>query len=169
MFLLGTIVFAFPGYSETKQISIKLQAHFCVADNDCGVIDAQEQLRGRLMPFQLTFLRRELQNLQRVSVRILEVKGANSGCCLEVVGQKLGAGRDLTNLILAKPVIGAIHVACDDGDMLKPAIVAEGNGGSQAPPGCQVFFQLDLFRSKLEPSDSDAQTEHSLKMFPTIP
>jgi len=48
------------------------------------------------------------------------------------------------HLVLAKPLVGAIHVAHDDGDVLEVPVVAAGVDGRRAPPRRHEFRELDV-------------------------
>src|ERR1700747_2046417 len=103
MFLLGAVVFAFAGDSQSQQIAIKAQARFCVSHNDCSVINSEKELVGVPMPFLLSLIRRELQNLKWMAVGIFEIESLYSRGILVPVWQALRPRRRVLDLVLAEP------------------------------------------------------------------
>src|SRR5215472_14185863 len=90
MFLLSAVVFALADDSHTQQIAIKTQAFFCVAHHNGGVINTKEELVRGVVPFFSSLIRRELQNLKRMTIRVFEIESFDS-CCVPVpIGEALG-------------------------------------------------------------------------------
>jgi hypothetical protein len=73
--LLWAPVLARPGHTKSKSVAIEGEARFGMVDYDRGVINAEEQLVGSPVPLRVAFSFRELENLEVVAVRILEVEG----------------------------------------------------------------------------------------------
>src|SRR5262249_48013272 len=75
------------------------------------------------LPLRVALAFRELQNLQGVSVGVFEIKSFDPACILVPIWQPLRPGRSVLDFMLAQPLIGALHIARDDGDVLEPAVV----------------------------------------------
>ena len=67
------------------------------------------------------------------------------------------------DFVLAQPLIGLIHVGHDDGDVLKPAIVAAGVHRHRSSFGREILRELDRLASELHPNDSRADPEQPLQ------
>src|SRR5215469_18976517 len=89
MLLLGAIVFALTGDPHAQQIAIKTQACFCVTHHNGGVIDTEEKLVRRPVPFFSSLIRRELQNLERMTIRVFEIESLDSRCLRVPIGKAL--------------------------------------------------------------------------------
>ena len=87
------------------------------------MVDAQKESVGRV-PLGLALVGRKLEDLECVSVGVLEVEGAEAGGILVLIRQPLRTGGDVLNMVLSQHLIGAIDIADDDGNVLEPAIVA---------------------------------------------
>src|ERR1051325_1110928 len=122
MFLLRAVVLTGPRDVQTECISIKLQARLGIADDDCGMIDSQKQL-VLVLPLLIALAFRKLQNLEPVLIRIAKVESLDAAGVLVPVRQTLWTGRSVFDLVLAQQCVSLIHVAGDDGNVLKPAIV----------------------------------------------
>ena len=91
------------------------------------------------MPARITFAGREVDEFQRVAVGIATVKRLDSGCVQIPLRQGLGSGRNRLNVELEQTGAGGLHVRYDDGDMLKPLIVAFRIVRNGPPPGRSVL------------------------------
>src|SRR4051812_21458813 len=88
MLLLCAVVLAFAGNAHAQQITIETQACFGVAHHNCRVIDAEKQVSANAVPFRIALVWRELQDLQRMSVRIFEVESADASGAFVPLRQK---------------------------------------------------------------------------------
>src|SRR6516162_5428824 len=86
------------------------------------------------MPARITFAGREVDKFQRVAVGIAKVKRLDSGCVQIPLRQGLGSSRNRLNVGLEQKGAGGLHVRYDDGDVLKPLIVAFRIGRNGPPP-----------------------------------
>src|SRR2546425_11528068 len=105
------------------------------------MVDAQKQPVSRAVPLRLAFPLRKLQNLQRVTVWVFEVEGLDAAGVGVPVRQALGTGGSVLDLVLAQPLIGAVHVTNDNRNMLKPAIIAARVHWDRSALGRQIFGQ----------------------------
>ncbi len=124
MLLLRSVVLALAGDFEPECVAIELQAGIGVGDNDRSVIYAKKQPFRWLVPFRGALAGWKLQDFERVPVGIFEVESPNSRRRLDVLWKGLRTSRGVLNLIAAQQSVSPIHIRGDDGDMLKPAIIA---------------------------------------------
>src|SRR5215469_17283968 len=89
MFLLGTVVFALADDPHAQQIAVEVKACFGVVHRNGGVINPEEELVGGPMPFVGSLVRRELQNLKRMTIRVSEIESFDSRCVPVPIGQAL--------------------------------------------------------------------------------
>ena len=122
-FLLGTPVLAFAGDAEAEAVAVAGKAPGGVGDDDGGVIDSQEESLAADVPARIALARREPQDLECMAVGIFEVEGANAARVRIPVGPAAGVQAKRTRPDARADVRCAIHVAHDDGHMLKPAVV----------------------------------------------
>src|SRR5262249_50816378 len=145
----GSEVLAVAGDFESKRVPVELQALLRVGHHDGRMVYPKKQLVRGLMPFWRAFVRRKLQNLERVTVRVFEVERSDSGRRLDRLGKRLWTCRRVLNLVLSQPIVGAIHISGDDRDVLKPAIVASRIDWYGSTLRCEVFGELDEFIAEL--------------------
>ena len=93
MLLLVSVVLALSGDLEAQGVPIELQAGLCIADDDGGMVDPQEQSVHRAMPFRTALPLRKLENLQNMTIRVFEIERLDSGGGGDVRGQRLRAGQ----------------------------------------------------------------------------
>ena len=79
VFLLRSVVFAFPCDFEPQHIPVEFQTGVGVADDDGRVIDAEKEFVGWTVPFGIAFIRGELEDFQRVAIGIGKVERSDSG------------------------------------------------------------------------------------------
>src|SRR6266496_1002880 len=101
------------------------------------------------MPLPVTLSYRELQDLQRMAIRVFEVECANSGSVLVPLWQALRRQRCGLDMICLQDRVRAIQVAHDDGDMLKPEIIAAGVARRRPALRIFVLHQVDGLVSQL--------------------
>src|SRR5262245_31234935 len=128
------------------------------------MIDAQKEAIGLGLPLWIAFTRWELQDLQMVTIRIFEVKSLNAPSIGVPVWQPLRTGGGMLDLVLAQPLVGTIHVADDERDVLKPAIVTTRIHRDRPAPRGEEFGQLDEFLAEPHPYHPHPQAEHALKL-----
>ena len=71
----------------------------------------------------------------------------------------------MLDTVFSQNLIGLIHVAHDDGDVLEPAVVAARIDRYGATLGREVLGQLDLLVTQAQSSHSHPESEHALKPF----
>src|SRR5262245_47246505 len=98
--LFRAIVLTLTYHCESKSIPVKFQTVFRIAHDNGGMINAEEELLWRAMPFRVTFVRRKLQDFEWVAVRIFEVKGLNARGLGVPLGEPLGTARSVFDLVL---------------------------------------------------------------------
>src|SRR5271157_337811 len=99
MLLLYSPVLAFSCDGETEDVPPEAQAHVRVGDHDRGVVDAKEKAAVFRMPPWVPLARRKLEDLQRVTVRVLEVKGANPACLGVPIRKALRRARCILDVV----------------------------------------------------------------------
>src|SRR5262245_10467187 len=139
MLLFGAEVLALTHNRQAEDVPVERQAGLDIAHHDGGMIDAQKQAIRWLMPFRVALPSGKLQDLQRVTIGILEVKGSNAPGTGVPVRQALRPRRGVLDLVLAQPLVGSIHVADDKRDMLKPAVVTPRIQWDWSALGDEVF------------------------------
>ena len=159
--LLGSVIVTFTNHLHSEQVSIEMQTGFGIGYSDCSVVNSQEKPVGCAMPFLRTFAWGELENLQWMLVGILKVKRPDPAGILVPIGQPLRGGRSVFDFILPQPLVGLIHIADDDGDVLEPEVVAAGINRHGAALGSKVLDQLDALVSQFQPYHPHAQTKHT--------
>ena len=75
------------------------------------------------VPLRGALVRRERNDLEKVPVGIAEVERADPSGAGIPIGQTLRPGGRVLDAVLPEPCIGPCHVADDDRDVLKRAIV----------------------------------------------
>src|SRR5215471_7287530 len=106
------------------------------------------------MPLGVPFVRRKRQNLKEMAVRVSKVKRLNPAGVLIPIGKTLRAGRRVPDLILAEPFVSTIHVACDDRDVLEPAIIRTAVDWRRPAARRQELGQLDELVAQTQAGDS---------------
>ena len=100
MLLLCTIVLAFAGHVHPEDITIKFHARIGIADDNCSVVDSQEEFSRDLVPLGESLVWRELQDLDWMPIWILEVERRNSRGILVPIGQSLRPRRVVLIFVL---------------------------------------------------------------------
>src|SRR5712692_1194920 len=168
MFLLGAIVFACSRDSQTEQLAIELEAGVGVGDHDGGVVDPQKEPVVGALPLRSTFTIGELQNLHGMFVGVFEIESLDSARVFVPIRQPLRTRGGVLNFVLPKNRVGAVHVADDDGDVLKPDVVASGINGNGAALGSQKLQKLNGFTSQLQRHNSNARPEYAEEVFDVV-
>src|SRR4051794_2872436 len=96
------------------------------------------------MPFLIALVRWERKEFQCMAVGILEIEGANARGSFVPLRYGLWARRRELNSVLPKPCICLVHIANDDGDMLKPQIIASRIGGDRPSSWRKILSQFQL-------------------------
>src|SRR5215472_3093584 len=133
VFLLRTVIFALSGNPQTKKIAIKLEARVGVGNGDRGMVNPQEDAVARMVPLGITLPLGKPKDFNGMFVRILEIESPDAACVLVPIRETLWRGRSVLDLVLMENRIGAVHIADDDRNVLKPEVVAlriHGNGPS---------------------------------------
>src|SRR6516164_6895903 len=113
------------------------------------------------MPARIALIGWELDEFQRVAVRIMKVEGLYSRGVLVPLGQHLGSGGDLPNLVLLQAVARGNHVRDNDRDMLKPRVVASRILRNGTSVGSAIFDQLDAFQAQLQVCDPNVRAKYA--------
>src|SRR5438046_5352265 len=80
MLMLCSIILALAGHAHSEQVAVELEASLGVPNHDGRVIDAEEKFAGRPVTFFWALIRRELQDLHGMLIRIFEIEGGDTGC-----------------------------------------------------------------------------------------
>src|SRR6266852_1409372 len=116
------------------------------------------------MPLGIALVRRELQDLEEVIIGIPEVEGTNARGILDVRRKKLRPRRGILHFVLAESLIGLIHIARDDSNMLEPSVIATRIGGDRPARWRQELGQLEDLTAQSHSHDANADTEQSLEV-----
>ena len=103
MLLLDVVVLALAGDLHPERVAIEAQRSVGVVHHDGGVIDAEEDPLGRVVPPRLPFARRERDDFEKVAVGIAEVEGADAAGVRVPVGKPLRSGRCVLDAVLSQP------------------------------------------------------------------
>jgi hypothetical protein len=169
VFLFRAVVFARPDHVQSEGVPIEFHAGIRVGDYDSRVIDAEKEHVGGTMPFGIAFVRRKLENLQIMAVRISEIEGADAGRILVPFGKALGSGGGVLDLVLTETLVGPVHVANDNGDVLEPAVMTPRVHRYRSSLGSEIFRELDRLFSQPHTHDTHAQSEDPLQKFVFAP
>src|SRR5262245_49669093 len=109
MLLLRTVVFALTDHFHPQHVAVELQTRLGVAYHDRRVVDSEEEfvwvLFRQAAPLRVALVARELQNLQRMSVWVLEVECLDPACVFVPIRQALWSGRCVLYVVLSQPLI----------------------------------------------------------------
>src|SRR6266849_6573959 len=120
------------------------------------------------MPLGIAFTLGKLKNLHGMFIGVFEVESFDAARVFVPIRQPLRTGGGVLDFILSQSRVGAVHVADDDGDVLKPNVVASGINGNRTALGSQKLQQLDGFASQLQRNNSNARPEYAEKVFDVI-
>src|SRR6266852_6028037 len=120
------------------------------------------------MPLGIAFTLGELQNLHGMFIGVFEVESFDAARVFVPIRQSLRTGGGVLDFILSQNRVGAVHVADDDGDVLKPHVVASGIYGNGAALGSQKLQKLDGFASQLQCYDSHARPEYAKEVLDLV-
>src|SRR6266849_6134763 len=168
MLLLGSIVFARSRDSQAEQIVIEPKTGVGVGDHDGGVVDSQKQPVACVLPPGITFTLGELQNLHGMFIGVFEVESLDAARVFVPIRQTLRARGSVLDFVLPQNRIRTVHIADDDGDVLKPHVVASGIDGNGAALGSQKLQKLDGFASQLQCYDSHARPEYAKEVLDLV-
>jgi hypothetical protein len=125
------------------------------------VVYAEEEAVLRL-PARIALTRWEVQHLEVVAVRIAEIERRNATGVLVPRGQRLRAGRRVSDAVRAQGSICTVHVAHDDRDVLKPAVVAARVRRNRTPLRGEELTKLEGLRAERETDYAHACAEHAI-------
>ena len=125
MFLFRAIVLTLADRGEAEDIPVKFETIFRVPHDNGGMINAEEELLRGTMPFRIAFVRGKLQDFERVSIRIFEVKGLNARCLSGA------SGKSMLLLATLRCQIFDVADAGDDAPIYKDA---DGCSSTLSPP-----------------------------------
>ena len=97
-------------------------------------------------------------------VRILEIERLDARGVFVPIRQSLRPGRSVLDAIFTQHLIRPVHVADDDGDVLKPKIVAARIGRDRAAARSKKLNEFDRLIAQPHSDDADAGTEHPEQM-----
>src|SRR6266850_2254579 len=164
MLLFGAVVHAFTSESYAEQVAVEFQAVLRARYDDRGVVDAQEKFIVLLLPARIAFTGRKIDDLEIVAVSVFEIEGADFGGGFVARGDCLGSGGSMADFVSAQLLVGLVHVADDDGDVLKRKIVTAPIGGNGSALRSEILRQLDYLIAELHARDAHAQTEDALQL-----
>src|SRR6266700_3266823 len=99
MFLFVPEVLAFARHLHSQAVAVETQARVGVAHHNRRMVYAQEELVRSRVPLGQTLVRGELQYLEVVPVRVLEIECFDSCRVLVPGGQRLGPRRGVSYLL----------------------------------------------------------------------
>jgi hypothetical protein len=100
-----------------------------------------------------------------VTIGIFEVKRLNASGIGVPVRQPLRTGGGVLDLMLPQPLVSTLHIADDECDVLKPAIVTTRIHRNRSAPRGEEFGQFDAFLAEPHPYHPHPQAEHTLELF----
>ena len=128
MLLLDAVIFALTRHAHSERVAIKRQALLRIAHDDGRVINAKKNrsagLRPGVLPLRIAFARRKENDFQHMILRVAKIKRLDARRAFVPFRQRLRRGRDVLHLVREQPRVSRVHVAHDDRDVLKPAVVA---------------------------------------------
>ena len=98
-------------------------------------------------------------------IRITEIERLNSSCGFDRRRQRLWSGRNELHFQRVQFIERLVHVSYDNGDMLKPKIIAlriHRNGSARRG---QILGQIEIFLPELHPHDPHPRTENAFEVF----
>src|SRR5262245_6674158 len=98
-------------------------------------------------------------------IRVFKVERHDAAGVLVPIRQCLRARGCMLDFVRSQPPISAIHVRNNDGDMLKPSIIASGIHWHRPALRREIFRELDGFLSELHPNDSSTKAKETLQSF----
>ena len=122
--LLNSVIITHARDFHAQPVAVKSQALIGVRNDNRGVINAQKHIISRALPLRITFARREPNDLEHVVLGITKIERFDSPRILVPFWQGLRRSGDLLDPVPAELFVGPIHVSHNDGDVLKPVIVA---------------------------------------------
>ena len=128
------------------------------------MIDTEEESRARFVPLPCALVFGEFQNLHGMPVGILEIERLDTRGVFVPIRQSLRPGRSVLDAIFPQHPIGPVHVAHDDGNVLKPKIVAAGIIRNRAAARSKKLNEFDRLIAQFHPDDADTRTKHSEQM-----
>src|SRR6266446_2425965 len=120
------------------------------------------------MPPGIAFTLRELQNLYGMFIGVFEVESFDAARIFVPIRQPLWAGGGVFDFVLSQKRVRAIHIADNDGDVLKPDIVASRINGNGTAFGSQKLQKLNGFPSQLQGHNSNARTKYAKEVFDVV-
>src|ERR1051325_8435307 len=126
------------------------------------MVDAEEEIGPGHFPAGIALTFREPEQFEIMTIRVAELDGFDTSCSNVRYWNRLGAWRDLPDMVLPQLRPSHVHVADDDGDVLEPEIVTVGGHGNRPHiRRRQKLDQLKLLLTKLHPDHSRPHTEDS--------
>src|SRR5215813_2601685 len=74
----------------------------------------------------------------------------------------------MLHFVFAQPLVGAIHIADDDGNVLEPSVIATGIGRRRSASWCEELGQLDVLFAESHPRNPHPQTKHTREVLVTL-
>src|SRR5262249_4117142 len=128
------------------------------------MIDPEKQLVSFILPAGISLTRRKINNLKIVLVGIAKIERLNSSRGFDRWRQSLRRRRNELHFQRAQFIERLVHIAYDDGDMLKPKIIAARilrNGSARRG---QILGQIEIFIPELHPYDPHPRTEDAFEV-----
>src|SRR4051812_16495142 len=97
-------------------------------------------------------------------IRVVEIKCFDTGCCCITFRNCLRCGGYMHDHMFSELCIGFIHIANDDGYMLKNEIVTHRIFGNTSSSTGDIISQFDLLVAKLHSHNPHTQAEKALEL-----
>src|SRR5439155_22151971 len=97
-------------------------------------------------------------------IRVLEIKRLDPAVIFVPIRQALRARGSMFDLVLPQNGVSAVHVADDDGDVLKPDVVAARVDRNRAPAGSEKLDEFDGFVAEFHAHEAHTRSEHPEEM-----
>src|SRR5215469_12402614 len=117
------------------------------------------------MPFAVPFSFWKRQDFDGMFVWVLEVKRLNSPGIFVPVGQALRSRRSELDSVLEQNLIGAVHIADNNGDVLKPEIIAARIRGNRPASRSEKLRQLNRLITEFHFNQSHSRPKHAEEVF----
>src|SRR6516162_1607004 len=129
------------------------------------MVDAEKDAVARTMPFGVASPFWKPQDFHGMFIWILEVKRLNSPSIFVPVRQALWSRRSELNFVLPQDPIGAVHIADNNGDVLKPEIIAARIHRNRPASRSEKLRQLNRLITEFHFNQSHSRSKHAEEVF----
>src|SRR5215469_637895 len=154
--LFGAVVVATSRDVQAEHIAIKMQTGLRVHHYDGGMVNTEKQPTVARVPFGCPLACGKLQHLKIVTIRVTEIKSLDSAGVRVPVWKALRATRCVFHVEAAQACVGCRHIAHDDRDVLKPAVVAARVERDRSAAWRQELLQFQVLITETHAYRSDA-------------